>query len=301
MATALLTALVAAPANAAGDRVIARDSHVCRIFAFRGTIVYARGTSAGLYCRLSGKRPAMRILNGRRYPAHGLPRNAQLGLFTEPIGLDAAGRVVVPFSTSGSGHQRWWTYDVAADTARRVNLRVPTRCSIDALALWRSRIAYIRVCAPGSRPSGFFLRIGTHERRLARFVAQGAGLVMLGTTVAGAVGDDGDEISVGSLSAHDRWCGSRPNYGEMFAGIWLSPGRMTWLIYAPTYGDPQAPRFGKAVLRTATTDGQCRPVGGTTRRYDIPQIRDADALTVDAPYLYYATESAIHRHPLSGL
>src|ERR1041385_8588129 len=55
----------------AKDRVLARDSHVARIWALDGTLVYERAT--GPFGQRPARRRWMRVVNGHVAPARGGP------------------------------------------------------------------------------------------------------------------------------------------------------------------------------------------------------------------------------------
>jgi hypothetical protein len=228
-----------APAGAQAELIVP-DNGARRVFALDDTVVYQR--VFGRPGTVSRTRPWMRVVDGRRLRARGVPR----GAYGSAIGRDYKGRVVLTMATyRGSGIQ-WWIYDVRQDRARRLtSLRGP--CAADAVSIWRRRVAYTVSSRCARRGAlGVFLRTGRRVRHLAGFAPRrdlyGWYLPVLrgGTLLAVSGNGDGDG-TLWRMTDRGRVCRA-PIPGAdtteiSFLGAWIEGRTLLWWLTTTFGGD----------------------------------------------------------------
>lgn len=298
---ALVLGTVAAPATAAAqDTEVARDRYpIVNGQALGGKIVYQRAVPRKLRKHRS---LYMRVVNGRRSPAH-LPRNAYQGL--ESIGRDRRGRVVLPFvrqtltSDDYLVNPHWWLYDVARDRIRPLRGLPGGKCTPVNVAVWRNRIAYHTQC---KKKPGVFLRTGRHTRRVSRLVVYDMSrpLVLRGRMLMMVSGAGDFDFTLWRLVAGGKTCKTRlvpstspPDHEFSINAFWLSAGRVSWWM-EHSFESPQPPLAGNLVLGAAL-DG-CSPPG-PTGSYAPLQTRP---IAVEGSTLYHARGRTLYARDVAA-
>jgi len=297
----------------AKDRVLARDSHVARIWALDGTLVYERAT--GPFGQRPARRRWMRVVNGHVAPARGVPTatHAHEFVLASSIGLDRSGRVVMTFERErlrptdipGAfrvGSVQWWIYDVTSDSARRLSGLPPTGgdCPIANVSVWRERLAYGDCRA-------LYVRAGKRTQRVrvprgfGWSPGQGSRMFSLrGATLVAELTDFSDANFVWLLANATGSC--RQQVPDATGGVdnsrafsesqfWLSDRYITWTDVNQ--------RTGQVVLRAAKLMNGCAApelVGVVFR----PPSRTL-GIAVDGRFVYYAGPHLIRRHLLRSI
>jgi hypothetical protein len=300
---AVLLGMVAPPAtSAAQDTVVARDRYAINYGqALGGSIVYQRAVPRKLRKHRS---LYMRVVNGRRSPIRGLPKDAYNGF--EAIGRDRRGRVVLPFvrQTLTPAHYlvnpRWWLYDVATDRARPLRGLPAGKCTPVNVAVWRKRIAYHSQCK--SKP-GVFLRDGTRTRRVSRLSVYDAAqpLVLRGRTLMMMSGAGDGDFTLWRLVAGGETCKTRlrpstfpPDHDFSIAGFWLTGRHVSWWM-EHGFETVQPPGAGNLILGADLGPGCSRP--GPTGSLAPLQSRP---IAIDGPTLYHSVGRTLYARDISA-
>ena len=287
--TASLLLLLLTPAAAHAELVIP-DSGARDVFALDDTVVYNRVFGRSTPSRV---RPWMRVVDGRRLRADGVPR----GAFGNAIGRDHRGRVVLTMSRRSRGTSLWWIYDVRRDRARRLT-SLPERCGgPQSVAIWRGRVAYVTSCFAGAGhdpDSGVFLRHRGTTRRLTSRVRNAYSWETLylrgGLLIADRQEEDGD-LNLWRLMDGGRYCKAEipgaylPAYAR--ADFWVANRTVGWFVSGAEF----APGRG---LAGALLAGRCERPGspGALPVTELPSRRYASH---DGRALYYTEPDGVHR------
>jgi hypothetical protein len=291
--------LGALPASVRADARVARVRGVDGLWALDRTLLYHRAAGWS------------RIVAGRRAAARGVPARA----VALAIGRDRAGRVVVTFSRWPSGgeprYPRWWAYDVAADTARRLSIAATRPCFATAAAVWRSRLAFAERCwtkletAPGQPvwalgSSAIVLAQGGRVRRADVGQFADAQIALRRRSLA-AVLDQDDPLSVWRIADDGRWCPRElaiadAEYNRV-APIAIRRGAIAWGTYDRLAGHSD-PRILHLRLSDVAASGRCARRPRVRVLDDRAPPRGMRAASLDEDALYYATVNAIYRRRL---
>jgi hypothetical protein len=299
LAIAALVAMVAAPAAAAEDPLVVRDPHVVAVYALHGTVLYQRGTPGTF------KRSWWRVVRGKASRPHGLPKDAGAG----SIGVDAGGNVVMTMRTFGHSHEygdwRWWVYDIARGVARPLIPLARAGCVIDAVALWRSRIAYAERCVP-SGTDAVMLRSGRRVRRVGS-VHDPYTITLQGRSVM-AYGSGYDDVYVDPVLTRGKHC---PHSGifagdeggwDAIRGVWIGTAGAEWVMGNFTNIGHAAYRPDYTDLAVASVDltGRCAALKTQRHLAFRPPESAVHAVAIDRRWLYYASDTGIYRQLLAA-
>jgi hypothetical protein len=283
---------------AASDTVVVGDDGVRELYALHGMLLYGRVVRKDDGWRPATTRRWMRVVNGLQLKARGIPAES------EPfsIGRDATGRVVVVFGRRivDGTVARWWLYDVAADTARRLRVRAHRGCVVDAVAIWRSRLAAVERCSEFK--SHVVLHRGASTKRLTANIGTFSPRLMLWKRSLAVIVEFGVfEQTLWRVLDHGRVCPKAITGTVEENGIWAGIGSrtLTWAIAGYEF---DGLRFSGLEVRDTDLSGRCQPspVPRTTARSLLPQTAIHGAYrssgpAIDGRKLYYATDTAIHR------
>jgi hypothetical protein len=296
----LLLAVLAAPANAAADELVVRDSKVRSVWAADGVVLYSR---AGNSARRPLERQWMRVVDGKAKRARGVPRGASPYEMTN-VSRDAAGRAVIPFSARRqSGVRRWttrwWSYDLRSDRARPMSHIPSMTCigtrwvakscdvCVNAVASWGRSRAWSK-CLDG----GVFLR--RHGRTIRVADREASHLALRGGTLVGEVEGRQSTGVLALLAVRGKRCGTTfdatklEDDGVDRGRVWLS-GKDVVSFDAGAFVGTRLPRGCGAPGATGAFD---QPV------LDYPIVPLAGA-TLDGRTVYYADLEGVHRTALS--
>ena len=280
-----------APAGAQAELIVP-DTGARDVFALDDTLVYNRVFGRHTPSRV---RPWMRVVDGRRLRARGVPRGAR----GSAIGRDYKGRVVLTMATyRGSGTQ-WWIYYVRQDRARRLtSLRGP--CDPDYVSIWRQRVAYVvnSICKRrGAR--GVFLRTGRQVRHLAGFAPRRDLYdwympVLRGATLLALSGNGDGDGTLWRMTDRGRVCWAPIPGADTteigFVGAWIEGRTLLWWLTDSHGGDRDT--GGLVGVELGGTCGRPGPTGPVPLPERPSRIYHRD---ISGSSLFYAETDGIHR------
>jgi hypothetical protein len=294
------------------DRVVVRDDGIMELYALDGMLLYGRVEPGADGWQPATTRRWMRVVNGHQLQVQGLPTDS----FPVSIGRDATGRVVAVLGQYGSGPSavvaRWWLYDVARDAARR--LRVPTEKGwlINAVAVWRGRMAEAAFRRRArSEKWRVVVRKGAATTRVTKTKAGfvPTKLVLRNGSLAVIVGGGRFDQTLWRILDHGRRCPKVIGGTDEENGIWegISAGTLTWAIAGYNFDGLTYDVFEVGDIALS---GQCQTA--PRKRFTAPSLLPQTPIhgsynfsgpAIDGRKLYYASDTGIHmlRLPRRGV